>query len=220
MEGHSAALPYAAIHRALEVMDPARFAPREIARGAGVVRGVARARAVRRPASVVYDPFVQLKLLVLPLLLAACDSGKPAEAKRTADKPAPKAESASRPAEPPAAPKPLPPAPEGSVVVGRVYVDTCAADGACPTLLQDAGAKHCAARKTAGASWRLPTLAELESWKGNAELTGYDVFHWSGSTWAEDAAQFWIYDPGSDMKTTAKPDRKPFTIRCVQAPDA
>ncbi|MCA9653679.1 MAG: hypothetical protein H6712_26465 [Myxococcales bacterium] len=150
-------------------------------------------------------------------LVLACDSAKPA-----ADPPAEakEAEATPKPAAPEARPEPepLPPAPEGTVVIDRKYVHTCADPTSCPTLLQDAGAAHCAGLELGGLSWRLPTLAELESWKGNAELSGFDVFHWSGSAWEEDAAQLWILDPGSDAKTTAKPDRKPFTIRCVAEP--
>jgi hypothetical protein len=86
---------------------------------------------------------------------------------------------------------------------------------ACPALLQDAGVAHCKSLQLGGLLWRLPTLQELEAWRGNAALVGYDVFHWSGTAWSDDPGQFWIYDPGSGAKTTAKPDRKPFTIRCV-----
>ena len=103
----------------------------------------------------------------------------------------------------------------GTVQIGRVYVQTCADAKACPALLQDAGVAHCKSLQLGGLLWRLPTLEELESWKGNPALVGYDVFHWSGSAWDEDPGQFWIFDPGSGAKTTAKPDRKPFTIRCV-----
>lgn len=151
---------------------------------------------------------------VLSLLCGlACDS-KPAPAE-----PAPaKAEPTPRTSPPKddhSEPKALAPAPEGAVAIGRVYVQTCADAKACPALLQDAGVAHCQSLKLGGLLWRLPTLEELEAWRGNAALTGYDVFHWSGTAWDEDLAQFWIYDPGSNAKTTAKPDRKPFTIRCV-----
>lgn len=158
----------------------------------------------------------RLPALVLSVLGAlACDS-KPAPAKpaepAAAAKPAPRA---SEPEDEHSKPKALAPAPAGTVQIGRVYVQTCADPKACPALLQDAGVAHCTSLKLGGLLWRLPTLAELESWKGNADLVGYDVFHWSGTAWDEDPKQFWIYDPGSGSKTTAKPDRKPFTIRCV-----
>jgi hypothetical protein len=153
--------------------------------------------------------------LALSLGAAACDS-KPAPtepAKAEAEPAAPKA--AAAPKDPHDEPKALAPAPEGAVAIGRVYVQTCADPKACPALLQDAGVAHCKALGLGGLLWRLPTLEELESWRGNPALVGYDVFHWSGTAWNEDPAQFWIYDPGSGAKTTAKPDRKPFTIRCV-----
>jgi hypothetical protein len=159
-------------------------------------------------------------LLVLPLLFTlACDS-KPksadADAKakaETKDGPAP-----SEAAPPKPEPAPMAPAPEGTVAIDRVYVHTCATPDSCPTLLQDAGAAHCKALTLGDLSWRLPTVEELESWRGNEALSGYDVFHWSDSAWNEDPGQFWIYDPGSGSKTTAKPDRKSFTIRCVAQP--
>lgn len=155
---------------------------------------------------------------VLSLLCTlACDSkpapAKPAEpAAKTSAKAAPPA---SESKDPHANPNPLAAPPEGAVAIGRVYVQTCADAKACPALLQDAGVAHCKSLQLGGLLWRLPTLEELESWKGNPALVGYDVFHWSGTAWDEDPAQFWIYDPGSNAKTTAKPDRKPFTIRCV-----
>jgi hypothetical protein len=152
--------------------------------------------------------------LALVLLAAlACDSkpapAEPAEAKA---EPAPRA---SAPKDPHASPNPLAAAPEGAVAIGRVYVQTCADPKACPALLQDAGVAHCRSLALGGLLWRLPTVQELESWRGNPALVGYDVFHWSGTAWDEDPTQLWIYDPGSGAKTTAKPDRKPFTIRCV-----
>lgn len=163
-------------------------------------------------------------LLVLTCALSlACDSSKKKPAPETAEsaKPGEGAEPAQAAAPDEAAePAALPPAPEGTVAIDGVYVHTCAEPSSCPALLQDAGAAHCAGLSLGSLTWRLPTLAELEGWKGNAELTGFDVFHWSGSAWEEDAAQFWIFDPGSGSKTTAKPDRKPFTIRCVAEPKA
>jgi len=153
-------------------------------------------------------------ILVLFVLCAlACDS-KPAPAKPT-EAEAKSAPNKSEPEDDHSKPKALAPAPEGSVAVGRIYVQTCAAGKPCPLLLQDAGVAHCKSLGLGGLLWRLPTLEELESWRGNPDLVGYDVFHWSGSAWDEDPGQFWIYDPGSGSKTTAKPDRKPFTIRCV-----
>lgn len=153
--------------------------------------------------------------LVLCLLCAvACDSKEPApaEPKKAEVKPSPStSEQKAAPPEHGA----LAPAPEGAVAIGRVYVQTCADPKACPALLQDAGVARCKSLGLGGLLWRLPTLQELESWRGNPALVGYDVFHWSGSAWDEDPAQLWIYDPGSGSKTTAKPDRKPFTIRCV-----
>jgi hypothetical protein len=84
--------------------------------------------------------------------------------------------------------------------------------------MQAEGAAHCEGLTLVGLKWRLPTIEELQSWRGNEALSGYDVFHWSGTVWDEDAGQVWIYDPGTDAKTTAKPTRKPFTIRCVAQP--
>jgi len=160
--------------------------------------------------------FVLLGALAPSLGALACDSGKTAPAEPAKAEAAPKpAAKASEPADPHANPKPLAAPPEGAVAIGRVYVQTCAAPNSCPALLQDAGVAHCKALGLGGLLWRLPTLEELESWRGNPALVGYDVFHWSSTAWDEDPAQLWIYDPGSGAKTTAKPDRKPFTIRCV-----
>lgn len=165
------------------------------------------------PAMILRSPVLASSLL----LALACDSStpkpKPAEAE---------AEPAVRPNEAKAVakqePEPLPPAPEGAIAIDRVYVQTCAEPEACPALLQDAGAAHCKGLTLGGLAWRLPTVDELERWKGNAALVGYDVFHWSGTAWDEDPTQYWIFDPGSGAKTTAKPDRKPFTIRCAAQP--
>jgi hypothetical protein len=151
--------------------------------------------------------------LLLPLVLA-CDA-KPAPPKPAVEEAEPVARAPAPKQDPHANPEPLAAAPAGAVAIGRVYVQTCADAKACPALLQDAGVAHCKALGQGGLLWRLPTLAELEAWRGNPALVGYDVFHWSGSAWDEDPTQFWIYDPGSGAKTTAKPDRKPFTIRCV-----
>lgn len=150
----------------------------------------------------------------LSLGAAACDSSTPKPEAEPTKAEAPPAPRASEPDDH-TKPKALAPAPEGAVAIGRVYVQTCADPKACPALLQDAGVAHCKALGLGGLLWRLPTLQELESWRGNPALVGYDVFHWSGTAWDEDPAQLWIYDPGSGAKTTAKPDRKPFTIRCV-----
>lgn len=176
-------------------------------------------------------PRMPSRPLALALSLSwtfACDASRPAPAHKGDDPPVtpakaePKAAKAEDPHESPKLTAP----PEGTVAIGRVYVQTCAAPTAgsgaetgapapCPALLQDAGVAHCKALALGGLLWRLPTLEELESWRGHPGLVGFDVFHWSGTTWDEDPAQIWIYDPGSGAKTTAKPDRKPFTIRCV-----
>lgn len=154
---------------------------------------------------------------VIPMLLAlACDSSKPAKPAEPAEPEAKAAPSEAKAAKP--EPAPMAPAPEGTVAIDRVYVHTCATPDACPSLLQDAGAAHCTSLTLGGLPWRLPTVQELEAWRGNEALAGYDVFHWSGSAWEDDPGQFWMYDPGSGAKTTAKPDRKPFTIRCVAQP--
>ncbi len=163
-------------------------------------------------------------VLLLALgLLPACDSAP----KKAKTEPTKDAEAKSAPATPTPKPKkeetkaaPMAPAPEGTVVIDGLYVHTCAAKDSCPTLLQDAGAAHCKGLALGGMKWRLPRLEELERWVGNDALQGYDVFHWSGSAWDEDPAQWWIFDPGSKSKTTAKPDRKPFTIRCASDPSA
>ncbi len=143
----------------------------------------------------------------------ACDS-TPEVQPVPAPEPAPPAERASFKALPP----PMAPAPEGAIIMGEVYVETCAGQGGCPALLQDAGAAHCAKMARGGLSWRLPSVQELERGVGNADLVGFAGFHWSGTPWKEDPAQFWMFDPESNMKTTAKPDRKPFTIRCAAEP--
>jgi hypothetical protein len=153
---------------------------------------------------------------VVVLTVAACDSSKPDAAPKS-DTPPPTAPAEPEPKATPE-PKPLPPAPEGTTIIDGRYVHTCAEPASCPTLMQAEGAAHCAGLELGGLSWRLPTVDELQSWRGNAALTGYDVFHWSGTPWDEDPTQVWIYDPGSDAKTTTPPTRKPFTIRCVAEP--
>jgi len=155
---------------------------------------------------------MRLPVLLLALgLLPACDSAPKAKTEPKQD-----AETKSAPAT--AKPVPMAPAPEGTVVIDGLYVHTCAAEGSCPTLLQDAGAAHCKGLGLGGMQWRLPRIEELERWVGSDALQGFDGFHWTGSAWDEDPAQWWIFDPGSKSKTTAKPDRKPFTIRCVAEP--
>ncbi len=150
------------------------------------------------------------------LCAASCSATPPAaEQKQSSTAQAPgQAKPSEQPVAAPAE-QPLPPAPDGAVTIGKLYVQTCAQAAPCPELLQAAGATHCEELTLGGLSWRLPTLTELESWKGNAALSGYDVFHWSGTEWEEGPGQVWIYDPGTGSKTTTKPDRKPFTIRCV-----
>lgn len=121
---------------------------------------------------------------------------------------------------PAVSPKPaaLPPAPDGATVLGNVYVQTCAASGSCPALLQLAGAARCKALALGGLAWRLPTQAELKSWRGKPELVGFEGFHWSSTPFADAPGQVWIYDPTSGSETTIPPDRKPFTVRCVAQP--
>jgi hypothetical protein len=152
----------------------------------------------------------------------ACDSSpktapasEPSKQSAAASKAETKAETKATPA---AEPPKLPPAPEGAVALDGVYVQTCQPPHDCPQLLQDAGVAHCEGLTLGSLKWRLPSIEQLEAWRGKAKLHGYDVFHWSGSPWDEDPKQLWIYDPGSGSKTTAKPDRKPFTIRCVAEP--
>lgn len=156
------------------------------------------------------------------VLALACDPAPKAEAPKKDASPVPKSAAAESKVgskvESKAEPARLPPAPEGAVTIDGVYVQSCVEPHGCPPMLQDAGAKHCKELTLGELSWQLPTLEQLESWKDEAALSGFDVFHWSGSAWDEDPAQFWIYDPGSGSKTTAKPDRKPFTIRCVARP--
>lgn len=110
------------------------------------------------------------------------------------------------------------PAPEGTVEIGGLFVHTCAEPASCPSLMHAAGVAHCEALTLGSLKWRLPSIQELESWRGDARLRAFDVFHWSGTAWEDDPGQVWIYDPGSGAKTTAPPTRKPFTIRCVATP--
>lgn len=158
-------------------------------------------------------------LLVLGLGLA-CDSapdaarpGSTPEAKATVERKAEPEAQAAAPERPSLAPPP-----PGAVIIDGVYVQTCEQAEACPALRQRAGDAHCRGLTLGGLAWRLPTIEQLEAWKASAGLRGFDVFHWSGSPWDEDPQQWWIYDPGSGSKTTARPDRKPFTIRCVAGP--
>lgn len=163
-------------------------------------------------------PMRSVVLAICCCALPSCDSSKPAKSEPAGAKGEAAAAAAKTEPTKEAEPPPLPPAPEGTVAIDRVYVHTCAEPSSCPSLLQDAGAAHCEGLSLGSLRWRLPTLVELESWKGNEALVGFDVFHWSGSPWEEDPEQLWIFDPGSGSKTTAKPDRKPFTIRCVASP--
>jgi hypothetical protein len=148
------------------------------------------------------------------LVIGACDSGSASAPAETPPAESPAAAAKAAP-EQPAAAAPKPAAPDGTTLIGELYVHTCAEPGSCPQLMHAEGASHCAALDLAGMTWRLPSVTELESWRGHEALTGFDVFHWSGTAWEDDAGQVWIYDPGSGAKTTAKPTRKPFTIRCV-----
>ena len=158
---------------------------------------------------------------ILMVFVTACDGRDGARPDASAPSPSAEAEATlKQPAPKQAEPVPaMLPAPQGTVAIDRRYVHTCRETAACPKLLQDAGAKHCSGLTLGGLSWRLPTFAELQDWRGNDALAAFDGFHWSASAWEEDPAQFWIFDPGSGSKTTARPDRKPFTIRCVAEPN-
>jgi hypothetical protein len=112
----------------------------------------------------------------------------------------------------------LAPAPEGATILGKLYVQTCAASGSCPTVLQVEGAAHCSALATGGLAWRLPTQAELKSWRGKPGLVGFEGFHWSSTPFADAPDQVWIFDPTSGSETTIPKDRKPFMVRCVAQP--
>lgn len=139
-------------------------------------------------------------------MLLGCDS-----------KPAPAAAPAKADAPPPAATKAAEakPAPDGATILGKLYVQTCAAEGSCPSILQAAGEAHCAALKLGGLVWRLPTHDELKSWRGKPGLTKFDGFHWSSTPFRDAPDQVWIFDPTSGSETTIPRDRKPFTVRCV-----
>jgi hypothetical protein len=143
--------------------------------------------------------------------------------------PAPKAADVPKKAAPPDAtrtpaptaddtPAANPPAPAGTVEIGGLYVHTCAEPASCPSMMHAPGVAHCEALGLGSLKWRLPSIQELESWRGDPRLHAFDVFHWSGTAWEDDPGQVWIYDPGSGAKTTAPPTRKPFTIRCVATP--
>lgn len=156
-----------------------------------------------------------MRCFLIVALVAGCDSTpKPAALPQTE----PSTAALPSPTKATPAPEPLAEAPAGTVAIDRRYVHTCAETESCPMLLQGPGAAHCRGLTLGALTWRLPSLSELESWKGNAALAGYDVFHWSGTAWDEDPELLWIFDPGSGSKTTTKPTRKPFTIRCVAEP--
>lgn len=144
------------------------------------------------------------------LLAVACDA---APAPTPATTPAPADAKAS-----PTKPAALAPAPDGAVIVGKLYAQTCAPTHACPSMLQAAGEAHCKALALGGLSWRLPTHAELKSLAGRAGLLATDGFHWSGTPFAEAPDQVWIFDPKTGSETTIPRDRKPFTVRCVAQP--
>ncbi|MBL8944255.1 MAG: DUF1566 domain-containing protein [Myxococcales bacterium] len=149
--------------------------------------------------------------LIAIVVVFACDRA-PAPA-ATAELPA---EPAS-PAKAAARPEPAP-APAGTLLVGGLYVHTCADATACPSLLQPAGAAHCKALALDGKTWRLPERAEIAAWRGKPGLVGAEGFHWSGTPFADDPGQVWIHDPSTGTETTIPPDRKPFRVRCVAKP--
>jgi len=156
-----------------------------------------------------YPRPVKQRLCALVIVLG-CDAA-PAPAPSEAPPPA-------APAKPAAKAPTLAPAPRGTTILGNVYVQTCASEGSCPALLQVAGVAHCKALVLGGLAWRLPTQAELKSWRGKPALAGFDGFHWSSTPFADAPDQVWIYDPTSGSETTIPADRKPFTVRCVAQP--
>lgn len=154
-------------------------------------------------------PRVVKPLLRALVIVIGCDA---------APAPAPAEAPPAAPAKPAAKAPTLAPAPQGATILGNVYVQTCAAEGSCPQLLQVAGEAHCKALATGGLAWRLPTQAELKSWRGKSGLVGFDGFHWSSTPFADAPDQVWIFDPTSGSETTIPKDRKPFTVRCVAQP--
>jgi hypothetical protein len=143
------------------------------------------------------------------MILAACDA---AEAPASTPAPAEPAKAA------PSKPTTLAPAPQGATIVGKLYVQTCAAAHACPSLLHAAGEAHCEGLASGGLAWRLPTHAELKSLPGRPGLEAMDGFHWSRTPFADAPDQMWIFDPKTGSETTIPRDRKPFTVRCVAQP--
>ncbi len=151
------------------------------------------------------------------LLLLGCDGG----AKPTADASDEAGAGNERPG--PGAPEPEPePEPlkaiEGAVADEgrRIHVQACTEAVPCPKLLQAAGETQCAELDLDGKGWRLPTRDEAKGFKDLAGLFETEGFHWTGTAFADDDAQRWIFDPGSGSETTVPRDRKSFTVRCVR----
>lgn len=163
--------------------------------------------------------------LLLLCLSLAC--GAPAQApapvttRTDVPAPAPAGTPTPAPAAPFATPKAKPPpAPAGAVLLDPpLYALSCDAKHPCPALLQPAGETHCRDLVLGGiAHWRLPDRDEVKRFAGVAGLEQLAGFHWTRTSFAEDAAQAWIVDPTSGQETTIPRARKPFTIRCVFDP--
>lgn len=115
-----------------------------------------------------------------------------------------------------ATPEP-PAAPEGAVLLRKpnLYVQRCAAEDACPQLMQEAGAARCGELKLGTLSWRLPERDEAKRFWGAKGLENLETFHWTRTPYEEDAQQVWISDPKTRQETTLPKTRRPFVVRCV-----
>lgn len=165
-------------------------------------------------------PLALCGLMSVSAFTAGCGDTKKNEAAPKADQiPKQRATQAKAP-EKKASPSP-PPAPTGALTITDppLFVQTCAKEHPCPSLLQAEGEQHCN-KLTLGTAhgWRLPTREEVERMRGNEGLAELGGYHWTSTAFDQDESQVWIVDPTSDQPTTVPRDRKPFRIRCVKEP--
>jgi hypothetical protein len=117
--------------------------------------------------------------------------------------------------------EPAPPAPtiEGATFDPNtdLYVQRCGDTFPCGTHLQQAAMEACAGLTLGAAKgWRLPSKSEFSRIKNLRDLEGARGYHWTSTSYTQDAAQFWIMALDSSPSTTIPGTRKAFTARCVR----